>query len=56
MVSPKSSFILYDLACYRQDGQENICEIEILLRNLSNLDCNLNYPYTAVASTYSVGP
>ena len=56
MVSPKSSFILYDLEHYRQDGQENICEIGIFLRNLSNLDCSLNYPHTAVASTYSVGP
>ena len=37
MVSPKSSFILYDLEHYRQDGQENICEIGIFLRNLSNL-------------------
>ena len=48
MVSPKSSFILYYLEYYRQDGHENICEIGIFLRNLSNLDCSLNYLHTAV--------
>ena len=53
MVSPKSSFILCYLEYYRQ---ENICGIGIFLRNLSNLDCSLNYPHTVVTSTNSVGP
>ena len=34
MVSPKSSFILCDLEHYRQDGQENICEIGIFFKKL----------------------